>query len=252
MNIRKSRLYKFGYKLWMGYFIFTLNLIVNITSCKLNYPDFCGVYEYNRLWRVGIPPWNGQAWKRVHQPEDPDWRYNLPWDQQLYDKGNIIETKEGLQIWRRNGKDGMLYSNFTFKYGVVKGTFKLPQTPGLWSAFWLYGENGMPEHDIFEHCGGDDMVSVTYHHGYDDEHKKQSRMNKRAKIKPGEWNDFMIDITPYWSKFYVNGKLVRKVKEKNGDEHHILMDCKIGDYCDYQGEPEGYLLVKGLTVVKYK
>lgn len=202
---------------------------------------------------IGLPPWQAK-WERKHQPEDPDWRWNMPWEQDTFSKGNIEHTKDGLRIWARNGKQGCLFSNFSFKYGIVTAKIRLPNEEGAWSAFWLFGEDGLPEYDIIEHCGGEDYVNVTQHWGYAYEPflKKQTTKNKRRGIVPTEWNIYQVEVTPYKIIYRINGRTVRSMKKGlSSDEKHIIFTSLWGEYCGGKN-PDAYMEVQWLTLEKYK
>lgn len=203
---------------------------------------------------MGIPPWQNDKWKRIHQPEDPDWQWNTPWDQESHIKENIEFTDDGVKIWARNEKRGCLYSNFHFKYGKVTAEIRLPEEEGAWSAFWLFGESGLPENDVFEHCSGEQYINVTHHWGFNYDssaNKKQTTKNKRRNVNPNEWNIYQVEITPYSTVYKINDKVVRKTKKGiSSDERHILLTCGWGDYCG-EKTPYAFMEVKWLSVEKY-
>jgi beta-glucanase (GH16 family) len=60
----------------------------------------------------------------------------------------------------------------TFQYGRIEARLKLPQTPGIWPAFWLLGNDigsvgwpGCGELDIMEHVGFEPMITHGAMHG---------------------------------------------------------------------------------------
>ncbi len=202
---------------------------------------------------VGIPPWQSK-WERKHQPEDPDWRWNMPWNHEGYSKDNIEHTDKGVKIWARNGKEGCLHSNFHFKYGIVTAKIRLPKEEGAWSSFWIIGESGLPEYDVVEHCGGEQYVNVTQHWGYNydsSSYKKSTLHNKRRGVNPNDWNLYQVEITPYKTIYRINGKVVRKMKRgTSSGERLVLLTCGWGTYCGGK-TPDAYMEVEWLTVEKY-
>jgi beta-glucanase (GH16 family) len=136
----------------------------------------------------------------------------------------------------------------------VSALIRLPEEQGAWSAFWLFGETGLPENDVFEHCGGEQYVNVTHHwgYGYDNpELKKHTEWNKRRNINPNEWNLYEIEISPYKTIYRINNKVVRSMKRgTSSDRRHILLTCGWGDYCG-GNSPDAYMEVKWLTLESY-
>lgn len=243
------------YKFSFVSLIILIGFIASVSSCTSIQPVSDTVERYTfQKETVGMPPWQ-KKWERKHQPEDPDWRWNMPWFQERYAKENIEYTDQGVKIWARNGKEGCLYSNFNFKYGKVAAKIRLPNEEGAWSAFWLFGESGMPENDALEHCGGESYVNVTHHWGYNYESsgfKKQTTHNKRRGINPNDWNIYEVEVTPYKTIYRINGKTVRTIKRgTSSDKRHILLTCGWGFYCGDK-TPDAFMEVQWLTVEKYK
>ncbi len=234
----------------LGIVLVSLSILLCI-SCKSVKPVSTIEYYTFDQSTVGIPPYK-LHWKRIHQPEDPDWRWNMPWDQHTYDRENIEFVKNGVKIWARNGKYGCLYSNFHFKYGKVSAKIRLPKEEGAWSAFWLFG--GLPEFDILEHCGGETYVNVTHHWGYNYDHsnfKTQTTHNKRRGIDPYDWNIYAVEVTPYKIIYSINGKVVRKKRKGiSSDERHILLTCVWGQYCGGK-TPDAFMEVEWLRLERY-
>lgn len=229
-------------------------LITIIFSCRSLKPTSEADGYFFQKETVGIPPWQSK-YERIHQPEDPDWRWNLPWDQQTFSEDNIEYTDTGVKIWARNGKQGCLYSNFYFKYGVITAKIRLPREEGAWSAFWIFGESGMPEYDVFEHCGGESHVNVTHHWGYTyDEggkYKKSTRHNKRKNINPYDWNLYQVEVTPYKTIYRINGNVVRTMRQgAASDKRHIVLTCVWGNYCGGY-TPDAFMEVEWLMVENY-
>ena len=153
-------------------------------------------------------------------------------------KENIHLTDSCIEIWaRKDGTEGVLFSNFKIKYGIVKALVKLPDVEGAWSAFWLF--RGMPELDIFEHCGQwKNQVSVTHHWGYSYEKgmKKSTLNNERynESFKPTEqYYVYEVEVTPYEVIYRINGEVTRVMTEGiPSHEQHIILNVSTGDYCD--------------------
>jgi len=192
---------------------------------------------------IGNLEWKSGYNKIFDPATDPPFRDSKPWDTDHSSPENITQTDECLLLTKprdANSKDAYLYSNFTFKYGTVRALIKLPNIRGAWSAFWLFGNNEMPEHDILEHCGHKEHeVSVTHHWGYDYSGiygKKSTLHNERynKNFNPTEnYYLYEVEIGPYKTVYRINGVIVRTVKKGLGSaDQHILLDVTRGEYCN--------------------
>jgi beta-glucanase (GH16 family) len=87
---------------------------------------------------------------------------------------NLTATRKTTQGYTAKGKpvkyscrSGMAttFNGFTFKYGFVQVTARLPFRTGLWPAFWLAAANQKwpPEIDILEHWGGESVSKLYLH-----------------------------------------------------------------------------------------
>lgn len=188
---------------------------------------------------IGNLEWKGSAWdKKYEYGKDPMFRYSFPWDQEKFKSENIHLTDSCIEIWaRKDGSEGVLFSNFKIKYGIVRAKVKLPDVEGAWSAFWLF--RGMPELDIFEHCGQwKNQVTVTHHWGYAYEKgmKKSTLQNERfsESFNPTEeYNIYEVEVTPYEVIYRINGIVTRVMTEGiPSHELHIILNVATGDYCE--------------------
>jgi hypothetical protein len=194
--------------------------------------------------------------------EDPMFRPSRPWDSTLSSPDNI-KIEDGLikltQPAGESQKDAWMESNFKIKYGTIRALIKLPKVDGAWSAFWLFGTNGMPEMDILEHCGSwENEVAVTHHWGYDynGERGKKSTLHngrKKKKFKPtDEYYLYEVELSPYYIKYKINGVVVRKLKNHlSSGENTIIFDVTTGFYCNSSEVVEdATMLVKFLEIYK--
>jgi len=188
---------------------------------------------------IGNLEWKGKYWDKIYEyGKDPMFRYSYPWDQEEYPEENIRITDSCIEIWARtDGTKGVLFSNFKFKYGIVKALVKLPDVDGAWSAFWLF--RGMPELDIFEHCGQwENQVSVTHHWGYTYERgmKKTTYGNVRfneAFEPTKKYYVYEVEVTPYEVIYRINGIVTQVMTEGvPSHEQHIILNVTTGDYCE--------------------
>lgn len=192
---------------------------------------------------IGNMPWKPGWNKDFEWGLDPHFRWNKPYSQDTSSLENIA-VEDGRIVMtlpkESNSKEAVLFSNFTIKYGTVRALVKLPKIKGAWSAFWLFGTNGMPEHDIFEHCGGwENKVSVTHHWGYDYngvKGKKATRWNARENknFTPREgYYLYEVELTPYKTTYSINGVKVRTMKQGlSSGENTVIFGVGKGDYCN--------------------
>ena len=215
---------------------------------------------------IGNLEWK-EGWKKeFNWMTDPLFRWSKPWAQEESVKNNIIIDDDIILRKKKykGSKDAYLFSNFTFKYGTIRALIKLPDVPGMWSAFWTFGENELPEYDILEHCGGwDDKVNVTHHWGYD--YGKLSNYGKKSTLHNGRKNPgfdptneyylYELEISPYKIVYRINGITVRvKRKGVSSGKNHVLFDIVRGGYCgssnDIESERDAYMRIKYIELFK--
>jgi|SaaInlStandDraft_7_1057024.scaffolds.fasta_scaffold21749_2 beta-glucanase (GH16 family) len=220
---------------------FYLSRIPDYTT--LNYIDKDSVVIDAKNITFGNMPWK-KGWTKSFNSSDGDpfFRPSRPWNTSLSKPQNCY-TEDGLirlTFPKNQIKDAYMQSNFTIKIGTVKAVVKVPDVKYAWSAFWLFGEDGMPECDIMEYCGSwKDKVSVTHHWGYDYNNirgKKMTHNNARTnrKFKPTEnFYLYEVELTPYEVIYRINGIVVRKMKQGvPSGGNNIIFDVTQGNYCD--------------------
>jgi len=216
---------------------------------------------------IGNMPWQAGWEKNFDFKTDPLFRDNLPWDQQISSPDNIIRDDDCLVMRmpkEENSKFAYLWSNFTIKYGTIRAMIKCPDAPGAWSAFWLFSNNGTPEHDMFEQCGGcANEVYVTHHWGYDYEDKfgKKSTLHNtrynRGFTPREDYYLYDVELTPYKVVYKINGIVVKTMRKgiPSGD-NRILFDIVKGNYCGTSTtqaiEKDAIMKIKYLEIFKIK
>ena len=214
---------------------------------------------------IGNMPWQ-EGWNKNYvEGEDPMFRDNLPYDQQGASSDNITITQDEIIMTKpkeAESKDAYLYSNFTIKYGTVRALLKTPNVDGIWSAFWLFGTDGMPEHDMIEHCGQwKNETACTHHWGYDYngvKGKKSTLWNgrKNKKFKPSEdFNLYEVELGPYKTVYRLNGKIIRTMKHSlSSGLNRIIFDVTKGSYCGTDPkqavDADGVMSVKSIEIFK--
>ncbi len=183
-----------------------------------------------------------REWIKVYKTDDPSFRKSIPWYlASRYSDANIRYDLHGelKVIAPKDGKtEGVIMSNFTFKYGTVRAIIKTTDVSGVWSAFWLFDKNGMPEHD-FEWCGQQKhSVHVTQHWGYDYDNndKKSTLHNTRTNYRfnpTSEYNTYEIEKSPYKTIYRINGVVVKTMKHGlSSGESYIIFGVHTGSYCN--------------------
>ena len=190
---------------------------------------------------IGQLEWQS-GWQKDYKPYvDPPFRVGVPWDVDDTSENNIIQQPTHMDIITRKeagrGNDGILYSNWTIKYGTIQVLAKLSDIQGAFSAIWLYGKDGLPEFD-FEHCGQwNNQVTATGHWGYDYDYygKKSTLHNERKNRKfypTDEYHLYEIELSPYETIWRINGLDVRRTKEgANAGKQHLILSIGKVEYC---------------------
>ncbi len=194
-----------------------------------------------------------------------NWDKFLPWfPKEWYSDDNVRDVDGHIEvIVPADGKTvGLMMSKFSFKYGTIRALIKAPDLKGVWSAFWLFDTNGMPEHD-FEFCGQEThTVNVTHHWGYsyDNNNKKSTLHNPRTNknFNPTtEYNWYEIEKTPYKVVYRVNGVTVKVMRRGlSSGESKVIINAGTGSYCgSEENQPlprDGAMKVKSIKLYKNK
>ncbi len=99
------------------------------------------------------------------------------------------------------------------RYGKIVGRMKLPETQGMWPAFWMLGDTnqviwpGIGEIDIMELIGSrpnETFHTIHYVNGNQAYNFNSRTYTNSADFSAG-YNEFMVDWTPEFITWYVNG-----------------------------------------------
>ena len=157
----------------------------------------------------------------------PDWAFetgnNNGWgnsELEYYRKENCtIENGNLVIAAKKESYSGFNYTSGrmntqgkrAFKYGKIEARIKLPALTGLWSAFWMLGENissvGWPqcgETDIMEQINTNMSIMGT---GHWDNNGSHAQYGKSTSVTVTDYNIYSIEWTPSSIKWYVNGNL---------------------------------------------
>ncbi len=194
-----------------------------------------------------------------------NWDKFLPWfPKEWYSDDNVRDIDGRIEvIVPADGETvGLMMSKFSFKYGTIRALIKAPDLKGVWSAFWLFDTNGLPEHD-FEFCGQEtNTVNVTHHWGYayENNDKKSTLHNSRTNKNfhpTTEYNWYEIEKTPYKVVYRINGITVKVMRKGlSSGESKVIINASTGSYCgseDNQALPQdGIMKVKSIKLYKNK
>ena len=178
-------------------------------------------------WRWGHP------WGNIHA--DQLWRY---WPKRLDPLAQVVyKCYEGLalelrriprtfrkldqpkwlqkklpQEWRPTWATGLISSRESWQWGWFEATIKLPTEVGMWSAFWLMGEEGWPpEIDIFEAYTDQDPHSIrvcpNVHYKVNGVKGDAGASSVSIKSPEERWVQYACHWKPNKIKIYYDGQL---------------------------------------------
>ena len=136
---------------------------------------------------------------------------------------------------------------YTHGFGYYEIRCKLPDTEGIWHAFWMMcgdvysEENGSTdgvEIDVFEYLPARDAINCALHwDGYDDAHRNDHLRFENVGCADGEYHTFGMNRDERGYTFYIDGK---KVWETKGDgicreEGYLKISTEYGEWGDWVG-----------------
>ncbi len=203
----------------------------------------------------------------------PGWGNN---ELQIYtnDLDNVsIGTDEGESVLmitaREDGSGGYTSARLTtqgkasFRYGKIIGRMKLPETQGLWPAFWMLGDNidqvswpGSGEIDIMELVGSrpDESIHTIHYVNANFAYNYTGEFYQNNANFSDEYHEFMVDWTPEWLTFYVDGDLAYQVAIEEGMKEFnrsffMLLNVAVGG--NLPGNPDGSSVFPQTMYVDY-
>lgn len=150
----------------------------------------------------------------------------------------------------------------SFKYGRLEARMKLPDSRGLWPAFWMlgYDEKGWPfcgEIDIFETWNERQFVQGTIH--WVNELTRPNLDTYRATSTTLEdktdWHIYGINWTPKKIEWTLDGKVYKTFELKGSDkselkkEFYFIINCAVGGSLAYYAPNEDF--ISDTVVVDY-
>ena len=136
---------------------------------------------------------------------------------------------------------------YTHGFGYYEIRCKLPDTEGMWHAFWMmcgdvYSvENGSTdgiEIDVFEYLPARDAINCALHwDGYDEAHQNAHQRFENVGCADGEFHTFGMNWDESGYTFYIDGK---KVWTSTGDgickqEGYLKISTEYGEWGNWVG-----------------
>ena len=156
---------------------------------------------------------------------------------------------------------------FDFTYGRAVARIKMPDTVGVWPAFWLLGNGSWPETgeiDIMEYVGEADWTGVALHgKGYSGETPLVDKQFFPDGTDVTQWHEYAVEWTPQQILFKVDGRLTyratRAMVEHYGkwnfdNAKYVILNFALGGAYPFKtnGIKEPYQGMPAETVEKIK
>lgn len=139
------------------------------------------------------------------------------------------------KIWDYKYTSGLITSKMSFSqlYGYFEVRADLPDTAGVWPAFWLLNSNGVwpPEIDVFEGLGDDNVVHTTAHTKETGTHISDGSTVHVNDTADG-FNTYGILWTSDTLTWYIDGAAVKQIATPS-DMHspmYVLANMAVGGW----------------------
>ena len=113
--------------------------------------------------------------------------------------------------------------NFDVTYGRVTARIRMPDTAGVWPAFWLLGYGQWPdagETDIMEYVGVAGWTSVAMHGpGYSGNTPLSARQDFPAGTDVTDWHEYSVDRKEDELIFFVDDREIYRVTRAQVEAH---------------------------------
>jgi len=153
---------------------------------------------------------------------------------------------------------------FEFRFGRVEARIKLPETQGIWPAFWMLGANkpeigwpGSGEIDIMESLGNaPQTVYGTLHYVNEDNELRSSGDSK--SLVQGKYSDdyhiYAIEWTPEKITWFIDNEQYHQVTIAEDmkeflREHYFILNLAVGGY--WPGYPDESTVLPQRLAVDY-
>ena len=225
--------------------------------------------------------WKGYEWQTHERwgAQHPDklWAFYSQYCVDIDEKDNLVlSIRNSITNWDKSkifpmGLVSTTQDNPQFKFGTYKWTAKLPRGKHLWPALWMWSwDCWPPELDAMEawsnDCGGYLMkdhktMHITNCYHYDE---KDAHEFGYLRLKDCWWclpqytfNDYTMEWTPDYIRFYFNKKMIREIKDKdklqwidNNSQSGMNVIMNIYPTKDYKdGDMKSPLIVKNFEYI---
>ena len=137
----------------------------------------------------------------------------------------------------------------SWRYGRFEIRAKLPQSVGLWPAFWLRTDQGPGEVDVVEAVGGDPRRTVeSVHRSTDGGQDKVSHEDVLPSGSTATWHTYAVQLEPAKITWSIDGRVVQTVRAADvpwladsfDQPVNIRLNLQVGGaFPRYYGRPVG-------------
>lgn len=228
-------------------------------SDKLVWSDeFNSINTDNWTFEVGGHGWGNQELQYYTDGNNASIEYDTDIDSNVLVIEARQENPQGYECWygscEYTSTRMMSLGKQEFQYGRMEARIKLPQTQGIWPAFWMMGNDfeqvGWPyngELDIMEHVGFDPTVTHGALHGpgysgntpITGSHDLGQPVNNQYHVYAVEWDENGIDWFVNDVNFY---SVTRAEVEQYGEwvyDHPFFFIFNVAVGGTWPGEPDG-------------
>ena len=161
--------------------------------------EFDGNRLNNQLWETEL------AWGRTSLPE---LQYYTP-DSFILTDGILRIKAEKRRVEDQAYTSGAIatFNSFSFTYGYVESSFRVPAGQGLWPAFWLLFDGPREDEiDVMEILGDRPDIAYMTLHYYDSSGNDQETGSSFEGVDfSKDFHTFAVDWTPHNVTWYIDG-----------------------------------------------
>ena len=194
----------------------------------------------NTRW-IAHTPWRGDFGDAAFDNPSADHPFTVKDGKLRIEARKLKRAPPGVRPWR----SGLLASNdphgkgFSLQYGYFEMSAKLPDTKGVWPAFWLSssydrtqpgaGADGSIEIDILEYYGFKDAYRVTVHVWSPKPHREQSRraLIPNLDVASG-FHTYGALVTPKTIVFYRDRRTVAQIDTPKEHNKPLMILLNLG------------------------
>jgi beta-glucanase (GH16 family) len=194
----------------------------------------------NTRW-IAHTPWRGDFGDAAFDNPAPDHPFTVKDGKLRIEARKQKHPKPGVRVWR----SGLLASNdpkgdgFSLQYGYFEMSAKLPDTKGVWPAFWLSssydrtqpgaGADGSVEIDVLEYYGFGDSYRVTAHVWSPKPHRAEDRRALMPKRDAGTgFHTYGALVTPNKITFYRDRRAVAQLDTPKEHNKPLMILLNLG------------------------